>query len=97
MSKLFYITLILVFGTYGFVLGEEKPRITLDDALNIANKEVPGKVLEAEFENGVYEIKIMTEKGERIKLKIDPDDGTIIRKGLMMKDRSKNGFDKPRN
>ncbi|MBF8251357.1 MAG: Peptidase propeptide and YPEB domain [Deltaproteobacteria bacterium] len=72
-------------------------RVTLEDALNIANKEVPGKVLEAEFEDGVYEIKIMTEKGEKIKLKIDPDDGTILRKGLMMKDRSKNGFHKPKN
>ncbi|MDO8444660.1 MAG: PepSY domain-containing protein [Deltaproteobacteria bacterium] len=89
--------MILVLGTCGFVLGEEKPRITLDDALNIAIKEVPGKVLEAEFEDGVYEIKIRTEVGETIKLKIDPDNGTILRKGLMMKDRSKNGFHKPKN
>jgi len=97
MSKFFFITLILVLGTYGFVFGEEKPRITLDHALNIAIKEVPGEVLEIEFEDGVYEIKIMTEKGEKIKLKIDPDDGTILRKGLMMKNRSKNGFHKPKN
>jgi len=97
MSKFFYITLILVLGTYGFVFGEEKPRITLDHALNIAIKEVPGEVLEAEFEDGVYEIKIRTENGEKIKLKIDPEDGTILRKGLMMKDRSKNGFHKPKN
>ncbi|MEK6726718.1 MAG: PepSY domain-containing protein [Deltaproteobacteria bacterium] len=97
MNKVLFITLILAFGTYDFVLAEEKPRLTIDDALNIANKEVPGKVLEAEFEDGIYEIKIMTEKGEKIKLKIDPDGGAIIRKGLMMKDRSKNGFEKPQN
>lgn len=97
MSKFFLMALILVLGTCGFVLGEEKPRITLDHALSIANKEVPGKVLEAEFEDGVYEIKIRTETGETIKLRIDRDDGTIIRKGLMMKDRSKNGFHKPQN
>lgn len=97
MSKYFFITLILVLGTYGFVLGEEKPGITINDALNIANKEVTGKVLEAEFEDDVYEIKIMTEKGEKIKVKIDPDDGAIIRKGLMMKEHSKNGFHKPQN
>lgn len=95
MSKFFLMTLILVLGTYGFALGEERPRITLDDALNIAIKEVPGKVMEAEFEDGVYEIKIRTETGETIKLKIDPDNGTILRKGLMIKDRSKNGFHKP--
>lgn len=97
MSKFLFITLILVLGTYSFALGEEKPRITLDHALNIALKEVPGEVLEAEFEDGFYEIKIRTENGEKIKLKIDPDDGTIIRKGLMMRDRSKNGFHKPQN
>lgn len=87
----------MVLGTCGFVFGEEKPRITFEDALNIATKEAPGEVLEAEFEDGVYEIKIMTEKGEKIKLKIDPDDGTILMKGLMMKDRSKNGFHNPQN
>ncbi len=96
MSK-FFITLILALGACGFVFGEEKPRITFEDALNIATKEVPGEVLEAELEDGVYEIKIMTEKGEKIKLKIDPDDGAIIRKGLMMKDHPKNGFHKPQN
>lgn len=97
MSKLLYITSILVFGTYSFVLGENKPRITPDDALNIANKEVPGKVLEAEFEDGAYEIKIRTEKGETIKLKIDPEDGTILMKGFMIKERPKKGFHKPKN
>lgn len=97
MNKFLFTTLILVVASYGSVFGEEKPRITLNDALNIAIKEVPGKVLEAEFEGGVYEIKIMTEKGEKIKLKIDPDDGAIIRKGLMMKDHPKNGFHKPQN
>ncbi len=97
MNKFLFITLILVLGPYGSAFSEEKPRLTLNDALNIAKKEVPGKVLEAEFEDGVYEIKIMTEKGEKIKLKIDPDDGAILRKGLMMKDHPKNGFHKPQN
>ena len=95
MNKVFLVALISVLGATGSVFGEEKPGISLVTAIGIANREVPGEVIEAEFEDAVYEIKIRTEKGEKIKLKIDPTDGTILRKGLMIKDRSQNGFDKP--
>lgn len=97
MNKVFVIALVLILGAGGSAIGEEKPKISIVTAISIAIREVPGEVIEAEFEDDVYEIKIRTEKGDRIKLKVDPYDGTIIRKGLMMKGRSENGFDKPQN
>lgn len=71
----------------------EEAGITIEQAIDIAKKEVPGKVIEAEFEEGIYEVKIRTENGERVKFKIDPKDGTIIRKGRIVKGSSK-GFSK---
>lgn len=68
--------------------------ITIEQAIDIGKKEVPGKVIEAEIEDGIYEIKIRTDNGERVKLKIDPKDGSIIRKGKIVKDSSK-GSSKP--
>lgn len=91
------VIMISILATCGNVLGEDKPRITLAEAVNIAKKEIPGKVLETELEDGVYEIKIRTENGEKIKVKIDPNDGTIIRKGLMIRDFSNKGFHKHQN
>lgn len=66
--------------------------ISLERAVEIATREVAGKVLEAELEKGVYEVKILTGNGERIKMKIDHRDGTIIRKGRVVKVTS--GFGK---
>ncbi len=66
--------------------------ISLERAVEIATREVAGKVLEAELEKGVYEVKILTGNGERIKIKIDPRDGTILRKGRVVK--VTNGFGK---
>lgn len=68
--------------------------ITIEQAIDIGKKEVPGKVIEAEIEDGIYEIKIRTDNGERVKLKIDPKDGSIIRKGKIVKGLSKD-FSKP--
>lgn len=65
----------------------------LEKAIEIAVNEAPGKVIKAEFEEGIYEVKIRTENGERIKFKINSN-GTIIRKGRIVKGSSK-GFSKP--
>lgn len=92
--KKIVIALAIVLGSSSGVFAEEKQEITLEEAINIASKEVPGKVIEAEFEEGIYEVKIRTENGERVKFKIDPKDGTIIRKGRIVKGSSK-GFGKP--
>ena len=67
--------------------------VAIEQAIDIGKKEVPGKVIEAEIEDGIYEVKIRTESGERVKFKIDPKDGTIIRKGRIVKGSSK-GFSK---
>lgn len=88
------IALIFILGAYTFVIAEEKGAITLEEAISIATKEAPGRVIEAELENGIYEVKIKTEGGERIKFKIDPKDGTILRRGRIVKGSSK-GFGKP--
>lgn len=82
------VLMVSAFNTLAFA--EERGRrietgITLEKAIEIATKDVPGRVLEAEFEKGVYEVKISTKNGERIKVKIDPRDGTILRKGRVVK------------
>lgn len=66
--------------------------ISLERAVEIATREVAGKVLEAELEKGIYEVKILTGNGERVKMKIDPRDGRILRKGRVVK--VTNGFGK---
>lgn len=70
--------------------------ITIEQAIEIAKKEIPGSVIEAEYEaeKGVYEVKIKTEDGERIKLKIDAKDGSIKRKGRILKGASPKGSSK---
>lgn len=87
------IVLAFILGSSSVVFAEGKKGITLEEAINIASREVPGRVIEAEIEEGIYEIKIRTENGERVKFKIDPKDGTIIRKGRIVKGSSK-GFGK---
>lgn len=91
--KKIVIALAIVLGSSSVVFAEGRQGITLEEAINIASREVPGKVIEAEFEEGIYEVKIRTENGERVKFKIDPKDGTIIRKGRIVKGSSK-GFSK---
>lgn len=57
----------------------------LEQAMKLALESYPGTVVEAEEEHGLYEIKIRTEKGEIIKVKIDPADGSMVsfkKKGL---------------
>ena len=83
--KKFLISLAFILGTCTVSFAEERQTITLEDAISIAKKEVPGEVVKAEFDDGIYEIKIITEDGERIKVKIDPYDGSIIRKGKILK------------
>lgn len=83
--KMVFMTLFFILGTLYPAFAEERQGINLEEAISIATKEVPGRVLEAEFENGVYEVKVKTENGEKIKMKIDPGDGTILRKGKVVK------------
>lgn len=92
--KRFVIALYIILGACTMAFAQERQGITLEDAIGIAKREVPGEVIKAEFEDGIYEIKIMTEDGERIKVKIDAKDGSIIRKGKILKDSSK-GLVKP--
>ncbi|MDO8446884.1 MAG: PepSY domain-containing protein [Deltaproteobacteria bacterium] len=92
--KRFVITVAFVLGTCNMTSAEAKQGIGLEETISIATKEFPGTVIEAEIEDGIYEIKIRTNNGEMVKLKIDPKDGSIIRKGKIVKGSSK-GFSKP--
>jgi len=92
--KRFVIALAFVLGTCTMTSAEAKQGIGLEEAISIATMEVPGAVIEADIEDGIYEIKIRTDNGESIKLKIDPKDGSVIRKGKIVKGLSK-GFSKP--
>lgn len=69
--------------------GEEKGKkdITMEEAITLASKEVPGEVIKAEFEKGYYEIKIRTAEGRIEKLYVDPRDGSILRKGKRSSDK----------
>lgn len=53
-------------------------KISLDDAEKIALNKYPGTVVESEAEKGLYEVKIETDGGKTVKLKIDPADGSIV-------------------
>ena len=57
---------------------EGKATVSLEEAIAIAKKEVPGEVVEAEYERGRYEIKILKD-GKIIKLYVDAKDGGIKR------------------
>lgn len=53
------VLMMLLLRTLSFAEGKNNVGgITLEQAVEIAKKEVPGKVLEAEFEEGFYEVKI---------------------------------------
>jgi len=80
------LTVALFLSICGPSPAQEKPNISVEDAIGIAKREVNGTVTKAEFEDGIYEIKIRTEKGEKIKFKIGPKDGKIIRKGKLLKE-----------
>lgn len=58
---------------------EVKATISLEEAIAIAKKEVPGEVVEAEYERGRYEVKILKD-GKITKLYVDAKDGGIKRK-----------------
>lgn len=57
----------------------KRRNISLDEALTIATREVPGEVVKVEFERGVYEVKIRTPEGYITKVYIDGRDGSIIK------------------
>ena len=57
----------------------ERKNISIDDAVNIATKEVPGAVVKVEFERGIYEVKIRTPDGSVAEVYVDGRDGTIVK------------------
>lgn len=91
MKILLAALLISVFNTSAIAEDKVYAAITLEKAIEAATRDVPGRVLEAEFEKGVYEVKILTDDGEKIKVKIDPKDGGILRKGRVIKTANVSG------
>ncbi len=57
----------------------ERKNISIDDAVNIATKKVPGEVVKVEFERGIYEVKIRTPDGSVAEVYVDGRDGTIVK------------------
>jgi len=58
-----------------------KLRITKDEAIAIATKETPGKVVEVDYDDGEYDIEIRTETHE-IEYEIDARTGRIVEKEM---------------
>ena len=54
-------------------------RISMDEAIESALNAIPGKVIETEMENGIYEIKILSEEGWVSEVYVDPWDGSILK------------------
>jgi len=56
-------------------MSESQPNISLEEAIEIAKKAVPGKVVEAEYERedekDIYEVTIASSQGETRELTID--------------------------
>lgn len=79
-KKIFAVAVIAAFLGSAPVLAEEvKKPLTLDDAEVIALKAYPNsKVLKKEKERGLLEVYIVTEKGEKIAVKVDPKSGDIV-------------------
>ena len=77
-KKIAAIAMITAFLGAGAVFAEEKKAVTLDEAVGIAQKAFPGKVLKREKERGLFEVYIKTEDGKKIKVKVDPASGVIV-------------------
>ncbi len=54
-------------------------RISMDEAIESALNAIPGKVIETEMEDGIYEIKIRSEEGWVSEVYVDPWDGSILK------------------
>jgi len=57
----------------------ERDIISVDDAVSIATREVPGKAIKVEFEKEIYEVKIRSKDGDKVEVKVDPIDGKILK------------------
>jgi len=58
-----------------------KQRITKDEAIAIATKETPGKVVEVDYDDGEYELEIRTDTHE-IDYEINARTGNIVEKDI---------------
>ena len=58
---------------------EEKLVLSLDEATEIALKNVAGEVIKVEFERGKYEFKIRTSKGDKKEVYIDSRSGKVLK------------------
>lgn len=68
-------------NTQGTNTQSTKQRITKEEAIAIATKETPGKVVEVDYDDGEYEIEIRTET-YKIEFEIDASTGRIIQKDI---------------
>ncbi len=59
----------------------EAKNISVDQAVRIAQQEVPGDVIEVEYERGRYEVKIRANDGGLKELYVDARNGAVIRHG----------------
>jgi uncharacterized membrane protein YkoI len=58
-----------------------KKRITKDEAIAIATKETPGKVVEVDYDDGEYELEVRTDTHE-IEYEINARTGKIVEKDI---------------
>ena len=68
-------------NNYSFAYSDmvQLDRISMDEAIESALNAIPGKIIEAEMENGIYEIKIRSEEGWVSEVYVDPWDGSILK------------------
>lgn len=60
--------------------GAMSAQLSLQDAINKANEMGLGRVIEAEYEHGRYELDVLDAEGRRMEVYIDANDGRMLKK-----------------
>jgi hypothetical protein len=64
--------------SYSVILAQLQ-RITMEEAIERALNAIPGKVIEAEMDDGIYEIYVLSEEGWVSEVYVDPWNGSILK------------------
>jgi len=84
---LFFMTSMLFLASIAMALASDnKPDVSISDAISIAKGQVPGRVIRAKWEKGIYEVRIRTGDGENKTLFIDDAKGSVLYRDIISVD-----------
>lgn len=73
--------------------GSIEPVISMEQAIEAAKKEVPGKVILSVLTGEQYTIRIITVNGATVTVRIDAATGGVIRQGEVLQPKDASGVD----